>query len=98
MFDAGPEMPEGTVKRHSDSNGRDRRRYDNGNGVHRPRLAPGNHMHRPLTVPVGWGGPRQDAPAANAEDRKRKVPDAVYTLRGYKAWAAKVRESWDSEG
>lgn len=86
------------MTRHSDSNGRDRRRYNNGNGVHRPGIAPRNGVHRPLTVPAGWGGQREVAPVADAKEPRRKVPDAVYTLRGYKAWAAKVRESWDSEG
>jgi hypothetical protein len=26
-----------------------------------------------------------------------EVEDSIYTLRGYKAWAAKVKAAWDAE-
>jgi hypothetical protein len=80
------------VARFSDSNGKDRRRYNNGNGVQQSR-----GLHRPLTPTLGWGAHRQAAPVAQPKAAKRRVPDAIYTLRGYKAWAAKVRQSWEPE-
>lgn len=32
--------------------------------------------------------------ALSAEDSEE---DSIYTLRGYKAWAARVKAAWDSE-
>jgi hypothetical protein len=75
------------VARYNDSNGKDRRRYDqNGNG-----------LRRPLTSSVGWGQRRELVQHAQSKPQRRRVPDAIYTLRGYKAWAAKVRQNWDTE-
>ncbi len=81
------------MTRFSDSNGKDRRRYNNGNGVHNGSGA----YRRPLTSSLGWGAQRDTAPAAQPKSPKRRVPDAMYTLRGYKAWAAKVKQSWEPE-
>ena len=75
------------MSRYSDSNGKDRRRYDyNGNG-----------MRRPLTSAVGWGYRNDRSAQAPIKPQRRRVPDAMYTLRGYKAWAAKVKQNWDPE-
>ncbi len=85
------------MTRRSDSNGTDRRRYYNGDGVHRSSAYGSPGVHRPLTAPPGWNAHRSVVPAAPPKTRKRSVPDSVYTLRGYKAWAAKVRADWDPE-
>ena len=50
-----------------------------------------------MTPSLGWGAHRQAAPVAQSKAARRRVPDAMYTLRGYKAWAAKVRQSWEPE-
>ena len=75
------------MTRYSDSNGKDRRRYDyKGNGV-----------QRPLRPAVGWGYRGDLTSEAPPKPQRRRVPAAMYTLRGYKAWAAKVKQDWDSE-
>ena len=75
------------MARYSDSNGRDRRRYDyNSNGV-----------HRPLTPAVGWIQRRDGIQRTEPKPGRRRVPDEMFSLRGYKAWAAKVRQNWDPE-
>ena len=75
------------MSRYSDSNGRDRRRENNN----------GNGLHRPITSALGWGSRREVAPPMPAKTQRRRVPNEMFTLRGYKAWAAKVKANWDPE-
>jgi hypothetical protein len=44
----------------------------------------------PVTGRVGGLGPLGARPV-------REVEDSIYTLRGYKAWAARVKAAWDAE-
>jgi hypothetical protein len=44
--------------------------------------------------------PRAEHPAARraaALTRAGASDDSIYTLRGYKAWAARVKAAWDAE-
>lgn len=68
----------------------------NGNGS-RKLNGLGHGVHRPLTPTLGWGAHRRFAVPTQPKSGKRRVPDAMITLRGYKAWAAKVKQSWEPE-
>lgn len=46
-----------------------------------------------LPPPVPEGGMRSAVALGNGS----RDEESIYTLRGYKAWAARVKAAWDSE-
>lgn len=46
---------------------------------------------------VGWGTYRGVSDDSDAAGSRHQGARKLYTLKAYKAWAAKVRANWDSE-